>query len=467
VVRPLDAAPPRVAAPARVREAFETASPGSIVLALALPILFLHVQYQPSASLPLGGEFKLQDAAVLLIACAALVTLVREGAGRLRAGLPIWVPAVLLLAWIGAATFYPLASATPYPWRTHLVTAAEFAEYALLAPAVPLLVRRRHDALLVLGVVAAWAAVAVAIAVLQVAGVGILHAWPAGHRQPSFVGSHELSALAGMALGIALIGLLWFPGVSGRRILGALAGVGALGVLLDASAAGVVGVVAAAVVTIAVAARRRLLSARWTAVAVVVVVAGAAGVAAVRGKDVDQFMRFSGLRAAHPSTSRDVQTYSQRTVLAYIGLEVWRAHPLVGAGWEATTDQATIAPVLDAAHARFPDVAAGAFPSPRHEFGIQLLYIEALSDLGVVGFVLVLAAIAVPLALGLRTALRAPPAASAGAAVGCFWLLLAAGLYVGVGFVAGIPTDALLWFSLGTLAAAAAAARRDEDAQTA
>jgi hypothetical protein len=459
VVRPLDAAPPRAAPLGQARAALEV-SPGAVVLALAVPILFLHVRYQPSTSLPLGGEFKLQDAAVLAVAVAALVSLARHGAARLRAGLPIWTTAVLLLAWIAAATIYPLDRATPYPWKTHLVTAAEFAEYALLAPAVSLLVRRRGDALLVLGALGAWTAAAVGGGVLQEAGVRILHAWPTGHRQSSFVGSHELSALSGAALGAGFVGLLWeLPRLHSKRLFWAVVALGLAGILIDASAAAVVGLVPAALAIGIVANRRRLVSGRWVALAALVVVAGAAGVAGLRGKDVNQFLRFAGLRAAHPSTSRNVQTYSQRTVLAYIGIKVWLHHPVLGAGWEATIDQATIAPVLPAAHRRFPDVSAQAFPSPRDEFGIQLLYVQALSDLGAIGFVLVLVALVVPLVLGVRTALRAPPGPAAAAALGCFWLLLVSGLYVGVGFVAGLPTDALLWLALGTIAAAAALAR--------
>ena len=49
------------------------------------------------------------------------------------------------------------AAARAYPWRTHGVTAAKFAEYALLAPAVPLL-RGARDLLLSALVARAWSA---------------------------------------------------------------------------------------------------------------------------------------------------------------------------------------------------------------------------------------------------------------------------------------------------------------------
>src|SRR5437764_612077 len=82
-------------------------------------------------------------------------------------------------------------------WRTHAVTAVEFGLYALLAPAVPLLVRRRADALLVLGTLVAWTVVASTVGILQWAGWRIVDGWPQGDRQPSFLGPHDFAALSG------------------------------------------------------------------------------------------------------------------------------------------------------------------------------------------------------------------------------------------------------------------------------
>ncbi|HXH98501.1 MAG TPA: hypothetical protein VNH40_14930, partial [Gaiellaceae bacterium] len=201
---------------------------------------------------------------------------------------------------------------------------------------------------------------------------------------------------------------------------------------------------------------------RWLAVALAVALVASAAVVALRAKDFNQFLRFAGVRATHTSTTKDVQTYSERTVLAYIGLKVWLAHPVLGAGWQATLEPATVDPVLPAAHRRFPDVAAVGFPTREHEYGIQLLYVQTLSDLGIVGLVLLLGLLGSALALGAGTALRAPPGPAAAATLGVFWLVLALGLFVGIGLVAGLPTDALFWLSLGAIAAAAAAHRPAE-----
>ena len=125
------------------------------MLAIAVPLVFLHIRYQPSVALPPHATLKLQDVAVLAVAVAAVVSAVRRGVDPLRSSKWIWATMLLFIGWIVVATFYPLLSDRPYAWRTHAVTAVEFGLYAVLAPAVPLLVRRRADAALVLGALVA------------------------------------------------------------------------------------------------------------------------------------------------------------------------------------------------------------------------------------------------------------------------------------------------------------------------
>ena len=139
----------------------------------------------PLGSTHLGLE--LSDLTVVVVALAAL----RRGAalrlralasgpcrsGSLRLGSCVWL----------------LARSESL---VHLVTAAKFSEYALLAARPPLLLRRRADWELVAAAVVAWSAAATCFALLQFFGVHMAGAWAAGRRQPSFLGHSDFAALS-------------------------------------------------------------------------------------------------------------------------------------------------------------------------------------------------------------------------------------------------------------------------------
>lgn len=432
---------------------------GGLVFAATLPVVFLHVDYQPSVSLPLGATFKLQDALVLLTAAAAAATALRGGAARLRPGLPVWLAAAAFLAWVLAATFYPLLSSRAYAWKTHFVTAGEFCAYALLAPAVPLLLRRRPDALLAAGTLVAWSVTASTVAVVQWAGWSGLGGWGRGFRQPSFLGTHDLAALSGLVLGLGLLALLWRV-ADGRLRAGAWSAVvaGAVGFVLGGATAGVVGLVPAVVLAGVVATRRGLVRRGTAAAALAATAVAAVGVVGLRTGDFDQFFRFLGAKPAQTTTTQDIQTYSHRTVLAYIGTRIWLHHPIVGAGWQASGDPETFGLELPAARERFPDVSPLSFPAPGREYGVQVLYVQLLADLGLVGFVLFAALAVAGLAIGLRHGLRRPHVPAFAATAGVFALVLALGLWTAEGLVAGLPLDALTWLGLGLAASREVAA---------
>jgi O-antigen ligase len=139
-------------------------------------------------------------------------------------------------------------------------------------------------------------------------------------------------------------------------------------------------------------------------------------------------------------------------MLAYIGLRIWRDHPVLGVGYGRSSDR--YQPYLEAAKRRFPDQPPEAFPSPEHRWGVQNFWIQLLADVGVVGLVLAVGTFAV--ALGL--ALRAPPAALYLGVVAAGWILIAIGSWNAFGIVAGIPMQAVTWFGFG-LAAATASVR--------
>jgi O-antigen ligase len=187
--------------------------------------------------------------------------------------------------------------------------------------------------------------------------------------------------------------------------------------------------------------------------AVVVVVVG--GVTAVRGDTLADFMRFLGLRGGNPATG--VESYSQRTVLAYIGLKIFEDNPIAGVGWQRSSRPDVFEPHLADAHRRFPDVVPLAFPSREHPWGVQNLYVQMLADAGVIGLALLFAVGAGGIALAWRAAAYAPNpwAAGAGLAIVCA-LLTVAGEWASLGIVSGIPLQAVTCLALGIAAAGAA-----------
>jgi O-antigen ligase len=185
----------------------------------------------------------------------------------------------------------------------------------------------------------------------------------------------------------------------------------------------------------------------------VLVVAG--GVTAVRGDALEDFLRFVGVRGDEPPVG--VETYSQRTVLAYIGLRIWQDNPIAGVGWQRSSRPDVFEPYVPDARERFPDVVDLAFPAEGREWGVQNLYIQMLADAGVIGLLLLVAVGTAGLVLAWRTAAHAPNpwAAGAGLATLCALLTLASE-WASLGIVAGIPLQAATCLLLGLAAAGAA-----------
>jgi O-antigen ligase len=408
-----------------------------IALALAVPFLFLHVKYQPGVRVPLGSThlgLELSDLGVALVALAALREGLRNGFARLRPALWLWVAIALLLIWI----FVRSQS------LSHLVTGAKFAEYALLAVSLPLLLRRREQWEFIAAVIVAWSVAATVFGLVQIFGVDVADAWAAGRRQPSFLGHSDFAALSAFALAIGLAAVLL-----ARRAIGWI-GVasGVVGLMLAGATAGLIGTAAGVAGLLYTIARRRRLEVRDFAVTGACLALVAAGVLTLRAGDFEHFLRFLHLKGRETQTS-NIETYSHHTLLAYIGYRIWRDHPVAGAGWQASNEPETVDPELPAAHREFPDVSPLAFPTREHEWGVQNAYVQSAADLGLVGLVLWLAPFVLALLLALRA--NAPPGA-----VATFAVLAAMGVWAGQGLVAGIPLDAVTWLGFGLAATAAA-----------
>jgi O-antigen ligase len=191
---------------------------------------------------------------------------------------------------------------------------------------------------------------------------------------------------------------------------------------------------------------RHTLAVRRVLAVGALLLAVAVGSLSLRSGDVADFLGFLGSKNDH---STNVQSYSQRTVLAYIGIRIFLAHPITGVGWQASGLPANFEPHLGAARRRFPDVADEAFPSDRHRWGIQNAYIQAAADLGVLGFAALLATLALAFLRAARRALRgtSPPGPLAiGIAIG---ILVCAVEWAALGLVPGITATALVWVLVG------------------
>src|SRR5437762_3378492 len=74
----------------------------ALVLAAAIPLLFLHVDYQPGFAVGFGSttiNAYLSDFTVLAVVVAALASGVRSGFGPLRRGRLLWLAGALFVLW--------------------------------------------------------------------------------------------------------------------------------------------------------------------------------------------------------------------------------------------------------------------------------------------------------------------------------------------------------------------------------
>ncbi len=445
----------RASAPARLvgRESI-----GVLVLAASIPFLFIHERFQPEASIGVGSttaEIRLADVALLLVVLAAAWWAARYGLARLRPARVLWLWGAALLAWLAFAALRP-ASVDDDRFADHFVSFVKLCEYALLALAVPLLVRRREDLAIFLGALVLWSAVATGVALLQFLGLDIFAVSTAGWRYASFLGRHDLAALSALAASLTAAAIVARRSRTPIPALIPVAGVAGIAGLVLAGSVTAAGGFAVGAVALAVASltRFRPSGRRLLALAAVVAAVGV-GVAAVRSEALDDFVRFLGLRGDEPA--QGVETYSQRTVLAYIGIRIFADHPVLGVGWQRSARPDVFEPYVDDARRRFPDVVDLAFPAPGREWGVQNLYIQLLADAGVLGLLLVVGLGVAALLLAWRTVRHAsePWAVGAGLVALCALLTLA-GAWASLGIVPGIPLQAATSLVLGLAAAGAA-----------
>lgn len=436
------------------------ASWGAALLAVCLPPLFLHVRWQPGIAAHAGStdvNVYLSDVAVLAIAVAALVMGVQRGFAPLRPGRWIWASGLVFLVWTFLEVAYGRHLSGVYPWRAHVVTAAKFAEYAVLAPSLPLLLRNRISLRAPLWSLTLWSVVATGIGVAQFLGAAIFVHGGVGGRQGSFLSDADFAALSAAVLIVGLIALMPPASGLGRRLGVTATLAGLIGVVLAAAVASLLGLVTAtAAVATVLLLRRELPRRRALALGLIVAVAGA-GVVGLRGGDLGSFARFLNTPSASPEArQKTVQTYSHHTLLVWLSFQIWKDHPILGTGWEASGDPSTFEPYLPAAHRHFPNEPAAAFPTRSHPYTSQNVWVAALADLGIVGLALLLSTFGAVVA----TVWRAARATGEQVAlIGLALTALVAWLWTAQSFVAGIPLDAVTWLGFGLAATGAAWAR--------
>lgn len=410
----------------------------AFVPAAAIPLVFLHARYQAETTV---GPANVYSSDVVI----ALTLLAAVGAGRVYGWQPLARPRVL---WIVAAAFLLFLGASCF-WRpveapkTHLVTYAKIVEYALLAPALVLLLRRRVHVSRFLTVFVAWCVAASSWGLLQFLGVvKEFEGYRPGQREVSFLGIYDFAVFAGATLAIGIAAIV----LGERRRLAPVAVIaGAAGVALAASVFSYTGLLLATAACGLVALRARTLTLRRAAAVVAILAVVGAGVAGLRGSDISDYLSFLGVKPT-PKAQKHVETGPQRTMLGYIGFRIWRDHPWLGVGFERSANR--YQPYLADTKRKFPGQAAQSYPSPAHPWGVQSFWIQLLADTGVVGFVLGVGTFAVGLALALRAHARNPLLALVAAG----WILVAAGTWIGEGIVAGIPLQAVTWLGLGLAA---------------
>jgi hypothetical protein len=439
---------PRAQPPAGTLRALVGDAPAeTLALAAAVPFLFLHATYQPSVSVGAGStsvDVTLADAAIGCVLVAAALRGRTEGWQPLRRARVVLGLAAAFVLVGGVSLATPALLGEEYALSTHAISLAKFAWYATLLPATVLLVRSTRDAVPLVRAVVAWSVAATGWGLLQFLGiVSEFEGKRPGQREPSFVGIHDLAALSGAALVVGAIGLALGDGrPAGRRWSLLALATGALGVVLSGAMTAVLGLWLALAAVLLAARALGALRARSAVVLVALTVLVTVGTASMRADTIERFAEFLGIRDRVEETG--VESYAHRTLLAYIGARIWLDRPVTGVGWQASSEEWAYGPFLEDARARFPSEPDQAFPSPEHPWGVQLLYLQVAADLGFAGIAVLLALAAAGVTAGIR-GIRS----SSVALVGLGWLCVVAGVWTGIGLVAGLPLEALTWIAFG------------------
>ena len=361
------------------------------------------------------------------------------------AALAVWrlvderrLPSPALLAAGGA--FAALLFATALPNGTDAITSAvKIASYgALMLGAAAFLVDAERVRAF-FAVVVLWATAAAAWAL-----VGFLTSDRG--RQGSFMGEHDMAALATLAAAVGLARLHAQRGNPGPLGIAALVA-GLIGTVLAASLASVIGTYLVCLIVLTLSWRRGELRVAAAGITVALAVLATAGTLALRQGELGFLQEWFGTPPDTPGAT--AASWSQRLIYTYIGGRIFLDQPALGTGWHGLLPPAEFARYVPDARERFPDQPFHYFPPTDEGFIPQQTYDQVLFELGLVGAALfvLLAALAVGRAI---LAPRRRPGERG--YVPAAWLGALAGALAGAALFGGSPITAMLWLTLGLIA---------------
>jgi hypothetical protein len=410
-------------------------SPRVALLLLTLAFCLVRARDQPSVHVTVGGTSAAivpGDVLLTVLALVCLVEIAKHGLER-----ELWLPIA------AAATFsLILVVSAATNGASALVAGVKVTELTALGLGTALLLsgRRRLEALV--DVLLAFTLVADA--------VGSVRFITSGGRQASFLGEHDFAALATLPLLYGLV-LVFGEGRRARATLTIVAG--AVGCILGAALASLLGLYLGAAAVVAVAWRRGAVTlARLTAAAAVIGVV-TAGTLVIRAGELGFIQAWFGKPETRPG--QYAASWSQRLIYAYVGGRVFVAHPVLGTGWYGELPPKEFVRYLPAARRRFSDQPPNYFPPVDKPFIPQQTWDQILYELGLVGAAAMLVTL---VALGRAAVRAARRAAGAAAAIPAAWLAASIGALAGEGLFGGTPLAASFWLVAGVVLALSSSA---------
>ena len=320
-----------------------------------------------------------------------------------------------------------------------LTAAAKIATYAALMLGAAAFLDSAERLRPFLAVVVLWATAAAAWAL-----VGFLTSDRG--RQASFMGEHDMAALATLAAGVGLARLHAGRGRAGPLAVAGLAA-GLVGTILAASLASLIGLYLASGVVLLLAARRGDLRVPTAALTIAVAAVATAGTLALRQGELGFLQAWFGPPPERPGEYAG--SWSQRLIYTYVGGRVFLDSPVLGTGWHGLLPPDEFAQYLPDARERVPDQPPHYFPPEDEGFIPQQAYDQVLFELGLVGAALFLVLATVAVRQGLVVARLRPGERAYLSAV---WLAALAGALAGAALFGGSPLTAMLWLTLGLVA---------------